>query len=191
MTLKKLVARATDKDCFARLEGFIDFARTFLEFAATGLQAVIVSRNEPHYNFWQFKNDGHFNVSRPVNSSIMYAAEDCGTAFDDFAALLGNLREAVTDTLANRATLNRTIYTLQQCIGTALDALAQLDWVGQLEELPPVSESRFVLLANPDATLLAPLMKLLLLDPAPATQSLWENAQWSAITLRDTLQKSQ
>ena len=74
-------------------------------------------------------------------------------------------------------------------LAPALEALTQLDWVGQLEELPPISESRFVLLANPDATLLAPLMKLLLLDQAPATQSLWENARWSAITLRDTLPK--
>ena len=112
MTLKKLVARATDKDCFTGLEGFVEFARDFLEFAAAGLQAVIVSRNEPHYNFWQFRNDGHFNVSRPVNSSIVYTAADCGTAFDVFPAILDNLREATADTPSNRALLNRTIYTL-------------------------------------------------------------------------------
>ena len=70
-----------------------------------------------------------------------------------------------------------------------LDALVQLDWAGQLEELPPVAESRYVLLANPDATLLAPLMKLLLLEQVPATQNLWDNARWSAILLRDALPK--
>lgn len=72
-------------------------------------------------------------------------------------------------------------------LAPALEALAQLDWVGQLEELAPIEEPRFVLLAKPDATLLAPLMKLLLLDHVPSTQGLWERAQWSKLTLRDTL----
>ena len=74
-------------------------------------------------------------------------------------------------------------------LAPSLDALVQLDWAGQLEELPPVAESRYVLLANPDATLLAPLMKLLLLEQVPATQNLWDNARWSAILLRDALPK--
>ena len=71
----------------------------------------------------------------------------------------------------------------------ALEALAQLDWVGQLEELPPIEEARLVLLAKPDATLLAPLMKLLLLDQVPSTQGVWERGQLSTITLRDALLK--
>ena len=74
-------------------------------------------------------------------------------------------------------------------LAPSLEALVQLDWAGQLEELPPVAESRYVLLANPDATLLAPLMKLLLLEQVPATQNLWDNARWSAILLRDALPK--
>ena len=74
-------------------------------------------------------------------------------------------------------------------LAPSLDALVQLDWAGQLEELPPVAESRYVLLANPDATLLAPLMKLLVLEQVPATQNLWDNARWSAILLRDALPK--
>ena len=71
----------------------------------------------------------------------------------------------------------------------SLEALAQLDWVGQLEELPPIEEARLVLLAKPDATLLAPLMKLLLLDQVPSTQGVWERGQLSTITLRDALLK--
>ena len=72
-------------------------------------------------------------------------------------------------------------------LAPALEALAQLDWVGQLEELAPIEEPRFVLLARPDATPLAPLMKLLLLDHVPSTQGLWNSGQWSAIKLRDVL----
>jgi hypothetical protein len=123
MSLKKLVARATNKERFTKIEDFVEFALAFLDFAASGLQAVIVSRNEPHYNFWQFKSDGSFNVSRPVNSSLMYSAAEASTALKQFVPLLASIREAGKDKAANREILNRTIYTLQQCIGIALDGL--------------------------------------------------------------------
>lgn len=37
MTLKRLVARATDKERFLKLEDFIEFATAFLDFSASGL----------------------------------------------------------------------------------------------------------------------------------------------------------
>ncbi len=123
MSLKKLVARASNKARFAKIEDFIDFARAVLEFADSGLQAVIVSRNEPQYNFWQFRRDGSYNVSRPINSSLMYASADAASAFKRFISLLPCIREEGNDLAGNREALNRTIYTLQQCIGIALDAL--------------------------------------------------------------------
>ena len=123
MSLKKLVARATNKERFTQIEDFVEFALAFLDFAAAGLQAVIVSRNEPHYHFWQFKSDGSFNVSRPVNSSLMYSADEASAALKRFVPLLASIREAGKDKAANREVLNRTIYTLQQCIGIALDGL--------------------------------------------------------------------
>lgn len=123
MTLKKLVQRATDKQRFTKLEDFVDFALAVLDFASKSLQAVIVSRNEPHYNFWQFKSDGSYNVSRPINSTLMYAAGDAEAAFKQFLPLLTSIRDARANKTANREVLNRTIYTLQQCIGVALDGL--------------------------------------------------------------------
>jgi hypothetical protein len=123
MTLKRLVAVASNKERFNGLGEFIDFGRRFLGFASTGLQATIVSRNEPHYHFWQYKSDGSYNVTRPLNANLMYSAEECGAAFDGFVPLLKNLRQKEADTAGNRAAVNRTIYTLQQCIGAALDAL--------------------------------------------------------------------
>ena len=75
-------------------------------------------------------------------------------------------------------------------LAPALEALGQLDWVGQLEELPPIEEPRMVLLAKPDVTPLAPLMKLLLLDQVPSTQGLWERGEWSAIKLHDVIRKN-
>jgi hypothetical protein len=123
MTLKKLVQRATDKQRFTKLEDFVEFALAVLDFASKSLQAVIVSRNEPHYNFWQFKSDGSYNVSRPINSPLMYAAGDAEAAFKQFLPLLTSIRDAGANKTANREVLNRTIYTLQQCIGVALDGL--------------------------------------------------------------------
>ena len=76
MNLKQLVARASDKDRFKTIEAYVGFARSFLDYAADHLQAVIVSRNEPHYNFWQFKKEGGFNVSRPSNSNLMFTAAE-------------------------------------------------------------------------------------------------------------------
>jgi hypothetical protein len=123
MTLKKLLALATDKERFSSLGQFLEFGRTFLDFAGTGIQAVIVSRNEPHYNFWQYKSDGNYNVTRPINASLMLRGEDSAPAFENFLPLLRQLRAAGADTPENRTSVNRTIYTLQQCIGAALDAL--------------------------------------------------------------------
>jgi hypothetical protein len=123
MNLKKLVAIASDKKRFEELDDYIGFARELLGFSENQLQAVIVSRNEPHYNFWQFKQDGHYNVTRPINSKLLLTPTECDAAFRSFTTLLGNLRDRKSDTLANRVLLNRTVYTLQQCIGAALDAL--------------------------------------------------------------------
>jgi membrane protein len=68
-----------------------------------------------------------------------------------------------------------------------LETLALLDWVGQLDEAQPGAESRHVLLADPDATPLAPLMELLLLERADSVKNLWENARWPSLSVRDVL----
>ena len=123
MTLQRLVERAADKTRFQRLEDYIEFARAFLDYTAGHLQAVIVSRNEPHYNFWQFREEGTFNVTRPINSTLMFTIGEAERFDRCFLDLLASLREPSSDTPAHRACLNRAIYTLQQCIGAALDAL--------------------------------------------------------------------
>ncbi|NJM55209.1 MAG: hypothetical protein HC841_04220 [Verrucomicrobiae bacterium] len=123
MTLGHLVARAADKERFNTLQSYLDFADAFLDHTAGHLQARIVSRNEPHYQFWQFKKDGHYNVSRPVHSELMFTAGECAKQFRAFARLLKQLREPGVDSAENRRCLNRSVYTLQQSIGIALDAL--------------------------------------------------------------------
>lgn len=124
MKIKQLAARATDKNNFTDLQGFIDFCQSFLDFVATegNLQAVIVSQNENHYRFWQYSKQGNFQVTRPINSQLMYQAGEFGAVGGAFINTLKNLREIKSDT-AQRISLNNTVYTIQQSIGAALDAL--------------------------------------------------------------------
>ena len=68
-----------------------------------------------------------------------------------------------------------------------LATLVELDWIGQLSEAQGESESRYLLLVDPDTTLLAPLMQQLLLDRAPSVDNLWEKASWRMLRLRDAL----
>jgi membrane protein len=69
----------------------------------------------------------------------------------------------------------------------ALEALVELDWIGQLEEDRPGAAPRLVLLANPDTALLAPLFNVLLLQREASTDKLWENGRWPLLTLRQAL----
>jgi len=123
MTLKKLLAKATDKDRFSSIEAYVEFAREFLGYVVDHIQATIVSQNEPHYHFWQYQKDGHFNVSRPFNSELMLTRENCDAELSEFVRLLSCIRDAASDTPEHRRSLGRCIYSLQQSIGIALDAL--------------------------------------------------------------------
>lgn len=123
MTLKQLVSQAKDKTNFTTLEAYTAFALKYLEFAKAGLQATIVSQNENHYLFWQYRKDGHFNISRPINSQLMYGPAEAGVLEKDFPRLLKKCRDIPKSDAASREKLVRSIYTIQQAIGAALDAL--------------------------------------------------------------------
>lgn len=68
-----------------------------------------------------------------------------------------------------------------------LETLVELDWVGQLQEEGADDEARYVLLANPDSTPMAPLLHSLLLQNEPSTRNLWKSGRWHTMTLRDAL----
>lgn len=71
MNLNELVAHALNKENFTAVEDYLDFPKYYLEFIKENLQAVIVSNNENHYQFFQYKKDGTFNVTRPINSNLL------------------------------------------------------------------------------------------------------------------------
>jgi len=123
MKLSDLVKHATDKARFHTVGHYIDFCARYLEYVETGLQARIVSQNESHYQFFQYKKEGSFNITRPLNSQLMYDAESFSKAAKQFNLTLEQLRDGQRPSNNLRENLIRTIYTLQQSIGAALDGL--------------------------------------------------------------------
>lgn len=122
MNLDQLMAWAQDKTRFQGPGDYADFCEAYLDFIFHGLQAVIVSQNENHYRFFQYREDGNFNVTRPVNSRLFLSQEDFVQAKGEFSYILQHVRDIRGD-LARRQLLNRFIYTCQQSIGAALDTL--------------------------------------------------------------------
>jgi membrane protein len=78
------------------------------------------------------------------------------------------------------------VLQLEPVLGT----LTELDWVGQLvpnADAGADEESNYILLADPDQTLLEPLMQRLLLDKTDSTLPLWAAGQWPSLKLRQAL----
>lgn len=123
MTLKKLVALASNKERFTTLETYISFCQWYLDYIAENLQARIVSKSENHYQFFQYKKEGGFQITRPINSRLMLDVSSARILDSEFTSLVKNLREPGADTKENRILVNRAVYTIQQSIGAALDAL--------------------------------------------------------------------
>lgn len=123
MSITKLVSSAINKDLFHTVENYITFCARYLEYVETGLQARIISKNENHYQFFQYRKDGHFNITRPLNSLLMYDAESFENGAKQFLETLEQIKNGEHPPDELRENINRTIYTIQQSIGATLDAL--------------------------------------------------------------------
>lgn len=123
MSLTDLVNHATDKERFHTLNDYNYFCSRYLEYVDTGLQARIVSQNESRYQFFQYREEGSFNITRPLNSCLMYDAESFSQAMQQFRMTIEQLRDGQRPSNDLRKNLICTIYTLQQSIGAALDGL--------------------------------------------------------------------
>lgn len=123
MKLDRLVKQASNKNNFTSIADYIEFCQRFLGFTSRGLQAVIVSQNEPHYCFFQYKADGHFNITRPINSKLMYQVEAEKTVSIEFLRTLRQAKDNRVSDEASRTVICNSIYTIQQAIGATLDAL--------------------------------------------------------------------
>jgi membrane protein len=78
-----------------------------------------------------------------------------------------------------------------QRLEPVLEELIALDWVGRLAEATVVAgegdAARYILLVDPQSTVLEPLMQKLLLPQTEATGKIWKNGQWPSSTLRNAL----
>lgn len=91
MTLSQLAEWAKDKERFTTVADWANFCREYLQFAQPeAIQAVIVSTNEHVYNFYQYKEDGNFKITRPLNTDLMIPESE-------FDAAEGNVMEALKD----------------------------------------------------------------------------------------------
>lgn len=122
MNLVQLVEWAKDKSRFQTIEDYTAFCEEYLSFIFDGLQAVIVSQNENHYHFFQYREEGYYNVSRPINSNLMISLDGFQDAKNNFYYTLHHIRE-IQDNVEFRQNINNFVYTCQQAIGAALDAL--------------------------------------------------------------------
>ena len=68
-----------------------------------------------------------------------------------------------------------------------MEILVGLDWVGRVNETQDQGDARFVLLAEPSATLMEPLVNRLLLQQTEATRGFWDHSGMSRLLLRDAL----
>lgn len=123
MSVKTLVQRATNKANFSELSGFIKFCDDYLSYVAENLQAVIVSQNENHYQFYQYDKSGNYQITRPINSSLMFDNKSFNKASKEYLKILQSIKTIDKNDKSIREIINNTTYTLQQSIGAALDAL--------------------------------------------------------------------
>ncbi|HRG46020.1 MAG TPA: hypothetical protein PLG41_07460 [Leptospiraceae bacterium] len=123
ISLDKLLSQVINKDNFKSIEDYIEFCNSYLKYIATNLQAVIVSQNESQYRFFQYNESAGFQITRPINSNLMYSAKDFSENSKLFLGILKKAKSIKPDMQKERETINRTTYTIQQSIGAALDGL--------------------------------------------------------------------
>ena len=115
---------AADKTQFTTLGSYTDFARRYADFrAGGGLQAEIVARGTPQYRFFQYTSDASYQFTRPVNVNLLYTADTIDGAAALFDEAMDRARAREEPTPEERAVISSYVYTLQQSIGAALDAL--------------------------------------------------------------------
>lgn len=139
MNISELINHTIDKSNFLSIQAFLDYTIRFLDYIDSNLQARIVSQNENHYEFLQYREDGSFNISRPINSRLMYNVEEFSSVMKSFPLILQRIQDRELPTDVHRSELVRTIYTIQQSIGAALDALP----AGRANQARKINGERF------------------------------------------------
>ena len=77
------------------------------------------------------------------------------------------------------------VETLQ--LEPVLETLVSIDWIGRVNEVEDEERTRYILLADVNATALEPLIRQLLLPQSDATDRLWKSGQLSSVYLKDVV----
>ena|ERR1035437_2731170 len=117
MKLKQLVNKAKDKSNFKDLKGYVAFCNEYLSYIADNLQATIISQNENHYRFYQYRKEGNFQITRPINSNLMYDAKLFAKTSKEFLKILKTIKTINKKDEALKNILNNSTYTIQQSVG--------------------------------------------------------------------------
>lgn len=125
MSLESLRERALSRANFASLDDYFNFALSYLHFLndPANYQAEIVCQNETAYRFYQYRDDGNHNITRPINSELWLTEAVYMAHLEDFKAILSALRAGDAPNPGHKPLVSRFIYTTQQAIGATLDSL--------------------------------------------------------------------
>lgn len=92
-TLWEIMSQVSSKERFEKMEDYLEFSKYYLEFIEKELQAVIVAQNEHNYHFFQYKRDGEYNITRPVNGDLFLKLPDYEKFAGEFERILENIRD--------------------------------------------------------------------------------------------------
>jgi hypothetical protein len=123
MNLKQLLNKVKDTSNFADLKAFVKFSDEYLKYISDNVQAIIVAQNENHYHFFQYNKEGNFQITRPINSKLMYDAQEFTMVSEEFLRILSTIKTINKKDQAICTIINNATYTIQQTIGAALDGL--------------------------------------------------------------------
>jgi hypothetical protein len=140
MKIGRLRDLVTDNARFNKLEDFISFCRYYLDYVSEpkNMQAKIIAQNEFQYFFFQYNKDGNFQITRPLNSELFLDVASLDKNIIVFNNIIANYKDYIP-TDADRHCINNVIYTMQQCLGSTLDALP----VGQTNKARKINGSLF------------------------------------------------
>lgn len=130
-----------------------------------------------------------------LRDALAQASEPRRTPFALAVQILQQLHAARTR--AHRgltaAQLAHLLRVGQPQLAPALQALLQLDWVAQINEVAAgardLADARHVLLADPATTGMAPLVQRLLLERTPELERFWSNTGMEVLKLADVLER--
>jgi hypothetical protein len=123
MKFEQILNTAIDKSKFIDLNAFVQFCNDYLKYIDDNLQATIISQNENNYQFFQYKKEGNYQITRPINSKLMYDSEKFSKISSEFLKILKFIKTVNKKDDCIREILNNATYTIQQSIGATLDSL--------------------------------------------------------------------